>query len=204
MSGGVDKAVTTDVSYTVKKADGTVVYGGENAVTGAAFSADGSAYGVAPTATSKLTIKLVDVTSGKATKNLAAGTYYVTAEKTIDSKKISITSSFTVTDTQTKASASVKENLVTAANVKTALEAALSVSYGDDVYCNRADKPDGAKNLAIVKAEGQLNNGTKITEASSVNAGQYFTVTKLVVTVNVATNVTMDVEVSVPGTITIK
>ena len=204
LAGGVDKAVTTDVSYTVKKADGTVVYGGENAVTGAAFSADGSAYGVAPTATSKLTIKLVDVTSGKATKNLAAGTYYVTAEKTIDSKKISITSSFTVTDTQTKASASVKENLVTAANVKTALEAALSVSYGDDVYCNRADKPDGAKNLAIVKAEGQLNNGTKITEASSVNAGQYFTVTKLVVTVNVATNVTMDVEVSVPGTITIK
>ena len=204
LAGGVDKAVTTDVSYTVKKADGTVVYGGENAVTGAAFSADGSAYGVAPTATSKLTIKLVDVTSGKATKNLAAGTYYVTAEKTIDSKKVSITSSFTVTDTQTKASASVKENLVTATTVKAALEAALSVSYGDDVYCNRADKPNGAKTLRIVKAEGQLNNGSKITDASSVTAGQYFTVTKLVVSVDVATGITMDVEVSVPGTITIK
>ena len=205
LAGGVDKAVTTGVSYTVKKADGTVVYGGEKAVTGAAFSTDdGSSYGVAPAPASKLTIKLVDVTSSKATKTLAAGTYYVTAEKTIDSKKVSITSSFTVTDTQTKASVSVKENLVTATNVKSALEAALSVSYGDDVYCNRADKPDGAKTLTIVKAEGQLNNGTKITDASSVTAGQYFTVTKLVVTVQVATGITMDVEVSVPGTITIK
>ena len=205
LAGGVDKAVTTGVSYTVKKADGTVVYGGEKAVTGAAFSIDdGSSYGVAPAPASKLTIKLVDVTSSNATKTLAAGTYYVTAEKTIDSKKVSITSSFTVTDTQTKASVSVKENLVTAPNVKSALEAALSVSYGDDVYCNRADKPDGAQTLTIVKAEGQLNNGTKITDASSVTAGQYFTVTKLVVTVKVATGITMDVEVSVPGTITIK
>ena len=204
LAGGVDKAVTAGVSYTVKKADGTVVYGGEKAVTGAAFSTDGSTYGAAPADTSTLTIKPVDVTSGKATKNLAAGTYYVTAEKTIDSKKVSITSSFTVTDTQTKASASVKENLVTATTVKGALEAALSVSYGDDVYCNRADKPNGAKTLRIVKAEGQLNNGSKITDASSVTAGQYFTVTKLVVNVDVATGITMDVEVSVPGTITIK
>ena len=204
LAGGVDKAVTTDVNYTVKKADGTVVYGGEKAVTGAAFSVDGSAYGVTPVATSTLTIKLVDVTSSKATKTLAAGTYYVTAEKTIDSKKVSITSSFTVTDTQTKASASVKENLVTATTVKAALENALSVSYGDDVYCNRADKPNGAKPLNIIKVEGQLNNGAKITDASTVTAGQYFTVTKLVVNVEVATGITMDVEVSVPGTITIK
>ena len=204
LAGGVDKAVTTDVNYTVKKADGTVVYGGEKAVTGAAFSVDGSTYGVAPAATSTLTIKLVDVTGSKATKTLAAGTYYVTAEKTIDSKKVSITSSFTVTDTQTKASASVKENLVTGTTVKAALENALSVSYGDDVYCNRADKPDGANPLTIVKVEGQLNNGTKITDASTVSAGQYFAVTKLVVNVKVATGITMDVEVSVPGTITIK
>ena len=204
LAGGVDKEVTADVSYTVKKADGTVVYGGEKNVTGAAFSANGSTYGVAPTPTSTLTIKLVDVTSPKATKTLAAGTYYVTAEKTIDSKKVSITSSFTVTDTQTKASASVKENLVTATTVEAALKAALSVSYGDDVYCDRADKPNGAKPLTIVKAEGQLNNGSKITDASSVTAGQYFTVTKLVVNVEVATGITMDVEVSVPGTITIK
>ena len=204
LAGGVDKAVTTAVNYTVKKADGTVVYGGEKAVTGAAFSVDGSAYGVTPVATSTLTIKLVDVTSSKATKTLAAGTYYVTAEKTIDSKKVSITSSFTVTDTQTKASASVKENLVTATTVKAALENALSVSYGDDVYCNRADKPNGAKPLNIIKVEGQLNNGAKITDASTVTAGQYFTVTKLVVNVEVATGITMDVEVSVPGTITIK
>lgn len=205
LAGGVDKEVTTGVNYTVKKADGTVVYGGDKNVTGAAFSIDGNSYGVTPAPTKTLTIKLVDVDgTGKATKNLAAGTYYVTAEKTIDSKKVSITSSFTVTDSQTKASVSVKENVVTATTVKAALEAALSVTYGDDVYCNRADKPDGAKALTIVKAEGQLNNGTKITDASSVTVGQYFTVTKLVVTVTVATGVTMDVEVSVPGTITIK
>ena len=204
LAGGVDKAVEADVSYTVKKADGTVIYGGTNATTGAAFSIDGTSYGQAVAATKTLTIKLVDVTSGKATKNLAAGTYYVTAEKGIGSKKVSITSSFTVTDTQVKASASVKENLVSGSDVKTALENALSVSYGDAVYCNRADKPDGANTLTIVKAEGQLNNGTKITEASSVSVGQYFTVTKLVVNVTVATGVTMDVEVSIPGTITIK
>ena len=205
LANGTDKAKTTDVSYTVKKADGTVVYGGDKSVTGAAFTVDGNAVDTYVTGTT-LNIALVSVSgSGKATKNLAAGTYYVTAEKTIASKKVSITSSFTVTDTQTKASASVKENLVTATTVEAALEAALSVSYGDDVYCNRADKPNGAKPLTIVKAEGQLNNGSKITDASSaVTAGQYFTVTKLVVNVTVATGVTMDVEVSVPGTITIK
>ena len=204
LANGTDKAKTADVSYTVKKADGTVVYGGNKSVTGAAFTVDGNAVDTYATGTT-LNIALVSVSgSGKATKNLAAGTYYVTAEKTIASKKVSITSSFTVTDTQTKASASVKENLVTATTVQGALEAALSVSYGDDVYCNRTDKPDGAKQLTIVKAEGQLNNGTKITDASSVTAGQYFTVTKLVVNVAVATGVTMDVEVSVPGTITIK
>ena len=199
---GVELYTVTDVKYTVKKADGTVIYNDNTdnnakVVTNAAISVTSG----------KLTANALKVTSTAATKNLAAGTYTVIAKGT-DNKNVkniaNIVTTFTIKDSQAKASASVKENLVNGADVKNALENAIAVSYGDDVYCNRTDKATTDKTLKIVKVEGQLNNGKKITEASNVTSGQYFTVTKLVVSVEVASNIFMDMEVSVPGTITIK
>ena len=207
-SNGVDLNAVQNVTYTVKKSDGTVVFGKDNGkvITGAAFGVDNN-YGDANITGSNLNIKLVDVTNGTATKNLGAGTYTVTATcKDAKKNDVTITSSFTVTDTQTKASADVKYNSVepTEDTVEAALKAALVVTYGDDVYSNAKDAPDGAKELVISKVEGKLNNGVEFKKKDTAVKGHDFNVSKLEVTVTVADGISMNVEVAVPGVITAK
>ena len=207
-SNGVDLEAVKDVTYTVKKSDGTVVFGKDNGkvVTGAAFGVDAN-YGDNKTTGSNLNIKLVDVSKGVATKNLGAGTYTVTATcKDTKNNDVTITSSFTVTDTQTKASAEVKHNSVepTEDTVEAALKAALVVAYGDDVYSNAKDAPEGAKTLVISKVEGKLNDGTEFKTKDTKVKGHDFNISKLEVTVTVADGISMNVEVAVPGVITAK
>ena len=207
-SNGVDLNAVQSVTYTVKKSDGTVVFGNDNGkvVTRAAFGVDAN-YGDNKTTGSNLNIKLVDVSKGVATKNLGAGTYTVTATcKDAKKNDVTITSSFTVTDTQTKASADVKYNSVepTEDTVEAALKAALVVTYGDDVYSNAKDAPDGAKELVISKVEGKLNNGVEFKKKDTAVKGHDFNVSKLEVTVTVADGISMNVEVAVPGVITAK
>ena len=207
-SNGVDLEAVKDVTYTVKKSDGTVVFGKDNGkvVTGAAFGVDAN-YGDNKTTGSNLNIKLVDVSKGVATKNLGAGTYTVTATcKDTKNNDVTITSSFTVTDTQTKASAEVKHNSVepTEDTVEAALKAALVVAYGDDVYSNAKDAPESAKTLVISKVEGKLNDGTEFKTKDTKVKGHDFNISKLEVTVTVADGISMNVEVAVPGVITAK
>ena len=208
-SNGVDLNAVQSVTYTVKKSDGTVVFGKDNGkvITGAAFGVDNN-YGDANITGSNLNIKLVDVTNGTATKNLGAGTYTVTATcKDTKNNDVTITSSFTVTDTQTKASADVvKHNSVepTEDTVEAALKAALVVTYGDDVYSNAKDAPEGAKTLVISKVEGKLNDGTEFKTKDTKVKGHDFNISKLEVTVTVADGISMNVEVAVPGVITAK
>ena len=207
LASGVDKELKDDVTYTVKKSDGTLIYGkeGTNVKTGAAFTIDSNPDTNTNFKGETLKIKLVKVADGVATKNLTAGTYYVTAERQDGTKKVSITSSFTVIDSQTKASVDVKENTVAGATVEAALKNALVVTYGDDVYNSRSDKASTDKQLVIKTVEGKLNNGESFESKDTVvSPTKYFTVTKLVVTVKVADGIDMDIEVSVPGTITIK
>ena len=207
-SNGVDLNAVQSVTYTVKKSDGTVVFGKDNGkvITGAAFGVDNN-YGDANITGSNLNIKLVDVTNGTATKNLGAGTYTVTATcKDTKNNDVTITSSFTVTDTQTKASAEVKHNSVepTEDTVEAALKAALVVTYGDDVYSNAKDAPEGAKTLVISKVEGKLNDGTEFKTKDTKVKGHDFNISKLEVTVTVADGISMNVEVAVSGVITAK
>ena len=207
-SNGVDLNAVQGVTYTVKKSDGTVVFGNDNGkvVTGAAFGVDAN-YGDNKTTGSNLNIKLVDVSKGVATKNLGAGTYTVTATcKDVKNNDVTITSSFTVTDTQTKASAEVKHNSVepTEDTVEAALKAALVVTYGDDVYSNAKDAPEDAKTLVISKVEGKLNDGTEFKTKDTKVKGHDFNISKLEVTVTVADGISMNVEVAVPGVITAK
>ena len=207
-SNGVDLEAVQNVTYTVKKSDGTVVFGNDNGkvVTGAAFGVDAN-YGDNKTTGSNLNIKLVDVSKGVATKNLGAGTYTVTATcKDAKKNDVTITSSFTVTDTQTKASADVKYNSVepTEDTVEAALKAALVVTYGDDVYSNAKDAQEGAKTLVISKVEGKLNDGTEFKTKDTKVKGHDFNISKLEVTVTVADGISMNVEVAVPGVITAK
>lgn len=93
-----------------------------------------------------------------------------------------ITSSFTVTDTQTKASAEVKHNSVepTEDTVEAALKAALVVTYGDDVYSNAKDAPEGAKTLVISKVEGKLNDGTEFKAKDTKVKGHDFNISSRV------------------------
>lgn len=191
MAEGIDLAKETDTTFTVKDANGKVLYNdiGSDTVTGAAFAVSSGA----------LTITALNVSGGTATKNLAAGTYTVTAKHA----NVTMTTAFTVKDTQAKPTVEVKSNTEAGANVATVLGQALIVRYGDDTYTNRADVTDKAP-LTVVTVEGKLNNGTAIAAGTSVSSGQYFTVTKLVVTIEVATGITMDVEVSVPGVINVK
>ena len=207
-SNNVDLKAVQNVTYTVKKSDGTVVFGNDNGkvVTGAAFGVD-AAYASTTVKGTDLNIKLVDVSNGVATKNLGAGTYTVTATcKDAKNNDVTITSSFTVTDTQTKASADVKYNSVepTTDTVGAALKAALVVTYGDDVYSNAKDAPEGAKPLVISKVEGKLNNGAEFKTMDTAVKGHDFNVSKLEVTVTVADGISMNVEVAVPGVITAK
>ena len=105
---GVELHAVPNVTYTVKKADGTVIYNdiaGSATVTNSAISVSGGA----------LTVMALTVSGGVATKNIAAGTYTVTAKGVDGANTANITTTFTIKDTQAKASVEVKKNVVDAA-----------------------------------------------------------------------------------------
>ena len=194
---GVELHAVPNVTYTVKKADGTVIYNdiaGSATVTNSAISVSGGA----------LTVKALTVSGGVATKNIAAGTYTVTAKGVDGANTANITTTFTIKDTQAKASVEVKKNVVDVAALADELGQALVVTYGDYVYTNNTDVSNRTT-LTVAEAKIKLNDGSEETNTSAtIASGKYYSVSKLVVTVDVAPSVKMDMEVSVPGTITVK
>ena len=197
---GTDVSTVTGAAFTVKKADGTKIFEGTTGIgttthAGISISADQST----------LVINPVEVSAGLATKNLEAGIYYVEAKKTIDSKDVDFTASFTITDSQSKAAVEVKNETVAGGTVSAMLDKALVVTFDGTTYTNIPNVADGQKTLTFGTVEAKKNDGTKIIGSDSVTtSGEYFTVTKLTVKVNVATGVDTYMEVSVPGTITAK
>lgn len=205
VADGVDKKVEDDATFTVKKADGTKIFvGSKNAetTTHAAISAK----------TGTLVVKPVVISgSALAVKQLDAGEYTVIAEKKITEsngteKTVTISTTFTITDTQAKAEVKVKNNTVAAGNVGDMLEKALIVSFDGKTYTSISDITDKDGSLTIGEVKVKKNtDGKEVSGTStSVSAGQYFTVTKLTVKVNVATGIDTYVTVTVPGTITAK
>ena len=136
-NGAAIGAVTTkDVQYTIKNSEGKVVYyNGDlnasndmttiNAVTGAAFATPG-----------KLTnneLKVKTITSSAANtydKNLAAGTYYVTAKFVGDNNTVvTVGSTFTIKDSQdTKASFLIQDNAFGTTTVAQAFEGTINAN----------------------------------------------------------------------------
>lgn len=205
VADGVDKKVEDDATFTVKKADGTKIFvGSKNAetTTHAAISAK----------TGTLVVKPVVISgSALAVKQLDAGEYTVIAEKKITEsngteKTVTISTTFTITDTQAKVEVEVKNNTVAAGNVGDMLEKALIVSFDGKTYTSISDITDKDGSLTIGEVKVKKNtDGKEVSGTStSVSAGQYFTVTKLTVKVNVATGIDTYVTVTVPGTITAK
>ena len=190
MKDGIDVKYETIKSISVKDAKGNAV--------------------VTTTSGSAVLVKAITtVTSGSAIvadKKLATGTYSVKATITNnEGKDIELSTTFTVKDTQDKASVDVKDNTVAGATVADAVKNALTVTYGETTYSSRSDKAAADQPLVIAAVEGIKNNGVKFTSGiQTVASGEYFTITKLAVTVKVDGNVYTNMEVSVPGAITIK
>ena len=218
LAGDVDKTVVNSgVIYTVKKADGTVIFGyeGNEAVpnprtatvkTNAAINVDGvSATSSLSTVTGKdLNISVVSGGAYK-TKSLGAGSYTVIARY---NGKV-YTSNFVISDNQGKASVTFtpeysSSNVLqfgSSATVKQALEKAIQ-----EVDYNGYKINSSALASNIVKVEGTINNvpgkvNVDITN-DTIARQNNFTVTKLVVKVQVPdTNVSTDVEVDLPNTV---
>ena len=190
MKDGIDVKYETIKSISVKDAKGNAV--------------------VTTTSGSAVLVKAITTaTSGSAIvadKKLATGTYSVKATITNnEGKDIELSTTFTVKDTQDKASVDVKDNTVAGATVADAVKNALTVTYGETTYSSRSDKAAADQPLVIAAVEGIKNNGVKFTSGTqTVASGEYFTITKLAVTVKVDGNVYTNMEVSVPGAITIK
>ena len=218
VAGGVDKTVVNSgVIYTVKKADGTVIFGyeGNEAVpnprtatvkTNAAINIDGVP---ATSSLSSVTGKdlNISVVSGGAykTKSLGAGSYTVIARY---NGKV-YTSNFVISDNQGKASVTFTPEY-TSSNVlqfgaPTSVKDALVKAIQEVDY--NGYKLSGATLYSnIVKVEGTINNvpgkvNVDIT-GETIARQNNFTVTKLVVKVNVPdTGVSTDVEVDLPNTV---
>ena len=191
----------TNVKYVVKKADGTVLFSTVDGTT----PAKAPKAGVFTVSNGALSIKVSEQsdtwtdngkTNYEVTKNLEAGTYTVYAEG-VDNNNPKftpkITTTFTVKDSQAKATAVVKTNSVDArATTGSAVEAVLADSvvakYGDYTYTNFKDYTDAHDTFEVCTVEGKKNNGTDISWNTVIGKGEGFTVTKVTVWVNVGTD----------------
>ena len=198
---GADLYSLTNVNYVVKKADGTVLF---STVAGTT-SAKAPKAGVFTVSNGALSIKVSEQsntwtdngkTNYEITKNLEAGTYTVYAEG-VDNNNSKftpkITTTFTVKDSQAKATAVVKTNSIDArATTGSAVEAVLADSvvakYGDYTYTNFKDYTDAHDTFEVCTVEGKKNNGTDISWDTVIGKGEGFTVTKVTVWVNVGTD----------------
>ena len=216
---GADLYSLTDVSYVVKKADGTVIYSdgvaGVAAKNNRAFVKSNGA----------LSIEAVTATTNGdgdplLIKNLEAGTYTVYAEgkDNVDSNVVpKITTTFTIKDTQAKATVDPKHNSVDARTTSgSAISAVLAdsvvVKYGDYTYTNVKDYTDAHTGLNVATYEVMKNNGdiVKFTSGQTetlLTSGEGFTVTKVTVWVNAGTDtipVWLAVEAPISGYFSVK
>ena len=216
---GADLYSLTDVSYVVKKADGTVIY--SDGVAGVAAKANGAFVN----SNGALSIEAVTATTNGdgdplLIKNLEAETYTVYAEgkDNVDSNVVpKITTTFTIKDTQAKATVDPKHNSVDARTTSgSAISAVLAdsvvVKYGDYTYTNVKDYTDAHTGLDVATYEVMKNNGkiVKFTSGQTeklIASGEGFTVTKVTVWVNAGTNTTpvwLAVEAPISGYFSVK
>ena len=161
-----------------------------------------------------LTTSTSTSTSGSAitaTKNIAAGKYDVTAVYQKDAKtKVTMTTSFTIKDSQAAAGVEQKAETVDAAynTVSAALGQALVITYGDKVYTDRSDVDNKTDGLAANIVEYKVNDNVRgeVTSDSVKVNGTYFNVSKLTLKIEVSPNVytNIDIDVNLIKSITVK
>ena len=210
MNDGTDVTRETTTKYVVKDKDGKVVYDDTAAtvVSKGAFTKNVSGvltFDALTTSTS---------TSGSAitaTKNIAAGKYDVTAVYQKDAKtKVTMTTSFTIKDSQAAAGVEPKAETVDAAynTVSAALGQALVITYGDKVYTDRSDVDNKTDGLAANIVEYKVNDNVRgeVTSDSVKVNGTYFNVSKLTLKIEVSPNVytNIDIDINLIKSITVK
>ena len=135
-NGAAIDSVANEVQYTIKNSEGKVVYyNGDldstnamttaNAVTGAAFTTTGAL------SSNELTVNTITSSATNTyDKNLAAGTYYVTAKFEGDNHTVvTVGSTFTIKDSQdTKASFLIQDNAFGTTTVAQAFEGATNTN----------------------------------------------------------------------------
>ena len=210
MNDDTDVTRETTTKYVVKDKDGKVVYDDTAAtvVSKGAFTKNVSGvltFDALTTSTS---------TSGSAitaTKNIAADKYDVTAVYQKDAKtKVTMTTSFTIKDSQAAAGVEQKAETVDAAynTVSAALGQALVITYGDKVYTDRSDVDNKTDGLAANIVEYKVDDNVKgeVTRDSVKVNGTYFNVSKLTLKIEVSPNVytNIDINVNAIKSITVK
>lgn len=152
-----------------------------------------------------LTTSTSTSTSGSAitaTKNIAAGKYDVTAVYQKDANtKVTMTTSFTIKDSQAAAGVEQKAETVDAAynTVSAALGQALVITYGDKVYTDRSDVDNKTDGLAANIVEYKVNDNVRgeVTSDSVKVNGTYFNVSKLTLKIEVSPNVYTNIDIDV-------
>ena len=207
ISDNADEAKRTTVKsivYKVVDKDGKAIFDDvtkvEN-VTNAAISASDE----------KLTIKTVTFDDKAAKKNLAKGTYTVTAVITTlaagkdekDAVKSTFTTSFVVDDTQPTGELSVVKNTVGKGSIETMAKNALKYVYEGTTYSAEAG---AEKELTVTGIEGITSNNKKIDSKNfntvTLAAGEKVSISK--VTVQVVTgDEGYTVDITVPVSVTL-
>ena len=211
MNDGTDVTRETTTKYVVKDKDGKVVYDDTAATVVSKGAFTKNVFGVL---TFDALTTSTSSTSGSAitaTKNIAAGKYDVTAVYQKDANtKVTMTTSFTIKDSQAAAGVEQKAETVDAAynTVSAALGQALVITYGDKVYTDRSDVDNKTDGLAANIVEYKVNDNVRgeVTSDSVKVNGTYFNVSKLTLKIEVSPNVytNIDIDVNLIKSITVK
>lgn len=182
----IDVINTNKIQYTIKNSKGDVIFN-NGTVSGTSIETTGVVTGAAFTSSSavtngKLTANLVTNVSGTTyDKNLAAGTYYVTAKFLgADGKYVTVGSTFTVKDTQdARASFLIKNNALGTNTVKEAFENTVTDTNGKQYVQVFYDGLIQTMGTGTVK---------KVVGVSLSNGGAYIKTVTLYVTVSGSSN----------------
>ena len=200
---GADATTVESIVYKVVDKDGKAIFDDVtkvNNVTNAAIQATNG----------KLTVNTVSFSATSAQKNLAKGTYTVTAvittkKGTNDPVKTTFTTSFVVEDSQPAGEVSRVKDTVAGGTIKAMAEAAFKYVYEGTSYA----ASDADETLTVTNVEGITNDNKKIdsknfaTETLTTK-GKKVTVSKIVVEVKTGDKgYKVNIEVPVNLTITV-
>ena len=198
---GADATKVESIAYKVVDKDGKAIFDDVtkvNNVTNAAIKATNG----------KLTVNTVSFSAFSAQKNLAKGTYTVTAvittkKGTNDPDKTTFTTSFVVEDSQPAGEVSRVKDTVAGGTIKAMAEAAFKYVYeGTSYAASDADETLTVTNVEGITSDNQKIDGKNFATETLTKNGKKVTVSKIVVEVKTGDK-GYKVKIEVPVNLTI-